>query len=126
MRAEEVPDELVEAAKPALRELLATEGVFAAADHPRFDFVARRILAAVLPLYEAAVRKAMVDDLTWLADAREEYGPDPAIIKETDAVRVALSVAQGEPAWGWLPSWRWDEWKQRAARLRAAETERTS
>lgn len=48
MSPEDVPAELVERAKPALRDLLATEGVFPPADHPRFEFVARRILTAIL------------------------------------------------------------------------------
>lgn len=76
----------------------------------------RHALAAVLPEIRAHARKELADDLTWLADAREEYAHGD-VVKETDAVRVALGVAQGEPAWGWLPSWRWDEWKARAARM---------
>lgn len=82
----------------------------------------RHALAAVLPEIQAQARKELADDLTWLADAREEYAHGD-VIKETDAVRVALGVAQGEPAWGWLPSWRWDDWKKRAARLTATTVE---
>ena len=57
MNASEVPDELVELAEPALREMLATEGVFVPVGHPRLDHVGRRILAAVLPLYGAALMR---------------------------------------------------------------------
>lgn len=44
----------IERATPALREMLATEGVFVASDHPRLANVAHRALDAALDVEEMA------------------------------------------------------------------------
>lgn len=121
MRPEDVPADLVEKAARAMDPGAFEFPEECAGDIECARAEARHAVAAVLPEIKAAARKELIDDLTWLADAREEYAHGD-VIKETDAVRVALGVAQGEPAWGWLPSWRWDEWKTRAARLTASPT----
>lgn len=62
MNPADVPAELVEKVRPILAELLATEGVFVQADHPRFDHVGRRILAAVLPEVRAQAKVEAVTE----------------------------------------------------------------
>lgn len=44
-----------------------------------------------------------------LADARDAYS-DPRVQMETNAVRVVAEIIDGtDEGWGWLPSWKWDE-----------------
>ena len=71
-----------------------------------------------------------VDDVRWLADARAEYGPlgvknaaDYFALNDSERVLHTQAKTAGQiadmlggtldDAWGWLPSWRWDEWKDR-------------
>ena len=71
-----------------------------------------------------------VDDVRWLADARAEYGPlgvknaadyfalndsERVLHTQTKTAEQIADMLDGtlDQAWGWLPSWRWDEWKDR-------------
>lgn len=68
------------------------------------------------------------EKLRWLADARAEYVDGPfstvdefhrlsptmqSIAREVMTVRLAADMLDGiNDAFGWLPSWKWDEWDQ--------------
>lgn len=73
MRPEEVPAEWVELVEFPLREMLATDGVFVPLGHPRLDHVGRRILAAVLPLAQAAALRELATMMP--ADWQRPNGP---------------------------------------------------
>lgn len=68
-------------------------------------------------------RARIIAELRWLADKREEYKTDvfPQIQEQADTARQLADilerhepVSEGGTGWGWLPSWRWDEWDQMA------------
>jgi hypothetical protein len=76
-------------------------------------------------------RAAIISDLRWLAEARKEYcqrcpehqgdmhdmGPTAlAVHDDHDAAERLADIIEGtNEAKGWLPSWRWDEWRSRQA-----------
>lgn len=59
--------------------------------------------------YRAAIR-----DVLWLADGRDRYR-DPSVKPQVDTAAHIAQILGGAPeeAWGWLPSWLWDEWAAR-------------
>lgn len=62
--------------------------------------------------FEAGYRRA-VEDIRWLADARDDYA-DPNVREHTDVARLVADILSGKnEGYGWLPSWRWDEWEDR-------------
>jgi len=83
-----------------------------------------------------AGRRSAVDDLRFLADAREQYGrkghaPDWAsekIAREVETARNLARYVEGpaSEAGGWLPSWTWDEWETRRAVDGAIQPDDTS
>lgn len=103
MTPEEVPDALVEKAKPILRDLLATEGAFVPQGHPRLDHVARRILAAVLPEIQAQALRDAAGDVArevgivwpsqWHSDVAEAASYAAEVLRAN-----ARAVREGKPA----------------------------
>lgn len=70
-------------------------------------------------------RRRIIDELRWLADAREQYETDvfPEIAREVQTARLLADilerktpVAEGGTGFGWLPSWMWDQWDQMAGK----------
>jgi hypothetical protein len=62
--------------------------------------------------FEAGYRRA-IEDIRWLALARDDYD-DPRVREHTDAARLVADIlASDNEGYGWLPSWRWDEWEDR-------------
>lgn len=81
--------------------------------------------------FDAGYARA-VKDLRWLAAARSEYlganGLPPAeeyheltyvekrVYEEVTAAQHAADILAGDnDGAGWLPSWKWDRWRQRTA-----------
>lgn len=70
-------------------------------------------------------RARVIAELRWLADARKEYETVtfPEIARQVhtarhlaDILERRTPVADGGEGFGWLPSWRWDEWDQMDSR----------
>lgn len=64
-------------------------------------------------------RSRIIEELRWLAAAREEYVTDvfPEIAREVHTARHLanilerkIPVVDGGDGFGWIPSWRWEEW----------------
>lgn len=62
--------------------------------------------------------RAAIEDIRWLAQARDQY-THPEIQRDTDRARAIAEYLEGpwDEAWGWLPSWLWPDWQERRARL---------
>ncbi len=69
-------------------------------------------------------RARVIAELRWLADARKEYETDtfPQIAREVQTARQLADilerktpVSDGGQGFGWIPSWRWNEWDDMAA-----------
>lgn len=69
-------------------------------------------------------RQRIINELRWLADKRDEYSTDmlPQIHEQAQTARQLADILErktpvvdGGEGWGWLPSWRWDEWDAMAA-----------
>lgn len=62
--------------------------------------------------FEAGYMRA-VADIRWLASARDDYD-DPGVREHTDVARLVADILTSQnDGYGWLPSWRWDEWEDR-------------
>ena len=66
--------------------------------------------------FEAGYRRA-IEDIRWLASARDDYD-DAGVREHTDTARLVADIlASDNDGYGWLPSWRWDEWEDRLQHL---------
>lgn len=106
-----------------------------------FTVVSANILVAMRPpgcgsapavsSFDSGYARA-IDDLRWLAAARSEYigssGLPPAeeyhelsyvekrVYEEVTAAQHVADILAGDnDGAGWLPSWKWDRWRERAA-----------
>lgn len=73
---------------------------------------------------DPAVVERAADLLDWLADARAEYEGGPEVLVDAlphevaTARTLARALRDPEAALGWLPSWKWDEYRAALAAAR--------
>lgn len=104
----------------SVREILAAADAVLHSGGPGWESDAESIIIRLADALRDA-RAAIVSELRWLAKAREEYQTPvfPGIEREVhtayllaDILERRHPVADGGQGFGWLPSWRWDEWDQ--------------